>query len=289
MKRTLLIFLCLLLVPAFAQAQMVLDTFDSYDSTIVSEYQGDYPGQWLKPEIVTDNIHEGTGAMRVPWQNQCVTEWGGWQNIAHTHPDSLGYWDFSLYTEISIWYYVETPSSVVGEVDFRLMLEDLGSENEIPAGAENWISQHYILDAAPGWNELVVPLKADFENPTPSDGFGNPNWSGTPNDGLLNLDRIQSWIIEWSQRATLWSGDVGSIGTIMDSVSGVILFDIAQLQGVAPVELTFFNGKNVPGNVNMHTGWSGAVTTTDAEDADPSGVTGAVEWTTGWVYKKHHL
>jgi hypothetical protein len=231
MKRTLLIFLCLLFVPAFAQAQMILDTFDSYDSTQVSEYHGEYPGQWLMPEIVTDNVKMGTGAMRIPWQNQCVTQWGGWMNVTHTHPDSLGYYDFSLYTEFSMWYYVETPSSVTNEVDLRIMLRDLGPESEIPADRfpegnnEVWISQHYVLDATPGWNEIVIPLVPNFENPTPSDGFGNPNWSGTANDGQLNLEHIRAWQIEWSQRGTLWSGDVGTIGTVMDSVSGVVLFD----------------------------------------------------------------
>jgi hypothetical protein len=285
MKRALLIFICLLFVPAFAQAQMILDTFDSYDSTQVTEYQGDYPGQWLAPEIVTDNVKMGTGAMRIPWQNQCVTQWGGWLNVTHTHPDSLGYYDMSLYTEFSIWIYVESPSTVTTEVDLRFMLRDMGPESDIPAeryeegNQEVWISQHLALDAAPGWNEIVVPLTADYDNPTPSDGWGNPNWSGAANDGELNLEHIRAWQIEWSQRGGLWSGDVANIGTVMDSVSGIVLFDHAQLQGVAPVELVYFNGKNVPGNVTMGIGWSGSVEVTDEESADEG--TGSIKWAGG--------
>ena len=285
MKRTLLIFLCLLLVPAFAQAQLILDTFDSYDSTVVNESEGRTATQWLAPTIVTDNVHEGTGAMRVEWQNQCESQWGGWINIGHTHPDSLGYYDFSLYTEFSLWYYVESPSSVDGEIEFRILLNDLGPENDLPAerfndgGQEVWISQHYILDAVPGWNELVIPLEPDFESPTPSEGFGNPNWSGTANDGDLNLEHIRSWLIEWSQKATLWSGSTELVGTVMDSVSGIVLFDLAQCQGVAPVELVYFNGATVPGNITMAIGWSGAVEVTDEKSFDES--TTSIKWTDG--------
>ncbi len=251
----------------------------------IDENYGRTETQWLKTEIVTDNVKEGTGAMRIEWQNQCESQWGGWINLSHTHEDSLGYYDFSLYTEFSLWYYVESPSSVANEVDFRILLNDLGPETDIPAerfdtnGQEVWISQHYILDATPGWNQLIIPLVPDFTNPTPETGFGNPNWSGTANDGELNLEHIRTWLIEWSQRATLWSGSTELVGTIMDSVSGVILFDQAQLQGVAPVELVYFNGANVPGNITMGIGWSGAVEVSDEKTSDEG--TTSLKWTDG--------
>ena len=279
MRQVLLIFVGLLIFPMLAGAQMTLDNFDTYDSAAVSLYEGERAEQWFDISIVEDNKHEGTGAMRVVWQNQCETEWGGWINITHTADSVSKVFDFSLYTEFSIWYYVEKPSSVANEVDFRVMLNDLGSANELAESGETWISQNYILDAEPGWNNLVIPLRQDDENVTPTDGFGNPNWGGSvANDGDLNLDRIESWQIEWSQRANLWTG---AYRQDQDLVDGIILFDQAQLQGFAPVELVFFNGKAVPAVVNMHTGWSGSVELTDQEDADPSGVTGAVKLNMG--------
>jgi len=263
MKKALLLLSVLIALPLMVSGQFVLDNFDVIaDSTIMSIDEGQTESQWLDISLETTTVHAGEGALRVDWQNQCESQWGGWMNIAHTPEDSLGLYDFSLYKEFSIWYYVVTPSSTTDEVDFRLILDDVGPENDFSDdGQEVWISQHYIFDAAPGWNQLVIPL-IEGEGDTPSEGFGNPGWSGTANNSKLDLDKIRSWHLEWSQRSTLYQQP-------MDTVWGTIIFDDAELQGVAPVNLVFFNGVGNPGNVNMHTGWSGGVSITDEEAYTP--------------------
>ncbi|MCK4295591.1 MAG: hypothetical protein KAX28_02915, partial [Candidatus Marinimicrobia bacterium] len=274
MRKYLLFFVVFMLVTVSANGQYVLDNFDVIaDSTILSLSEGETSTQHLNLSLETTNVHGGDGAVKVDWQNQCTGEWGGWIHIAHLHPDSLGVYDFSPYTEFSIWYYVVEPSSTPNEVDFRIILYDVGpGGTSFEAGQQEvWISQHYVLDSTPGWNQIVIPL-VEGEGSTPSDGFGCPVWSGVAANGILDLNKIHSWLIEWSQGASLWGAD-------MDSVWGTIIFDDAELQGVAPVNLVFFNGRANPGNVSMYIGWSGNVEITDEEAYTPE--TNSIKWTTG--------
>ncbi len=274
MRKYLLFFVVFMLVTVSANGQFVLDDFDVIaDTTILTLSEGETSTQYLHLSLETTNVHGGDAAVRVDWQNQCVSQWGGWIHIGHLHPDSLGVYDFSPYTEFSIWYYVVEPSSTPNEVDFRIILNDVGPGGTgFEAGQQEvWISQHYVYDSSPGWNQIVIPL-VEGEGSTPSDGFGCPVWSGVAANGKLDLDRIHSWLIEWSQGASLWGAD-------MDSVWGTIIFDDAELQGVAPVNLVFFNGRANPGNVSMYIGWSGNVEITDEEAYTPE--TNSIKWTTG--------
>ena len=105
MRKYLLVFVVFMLVTVSANGQYVLDDFDVIaDSTILSLSEGETSTQHLNLSLETTNVHGGVGAVKVDWQNQCTGEWGGWIHIAHLHPDSLGVYDFSPYTEFSIWY-----------------------------------------------------------------------------------------------------------------------------------------------------------------------------------------
>ena len=64
-----------------------------------------------------------------------------------------------------------------------------------------------------------------------------------------------------------------------DTASGTIILDDFTLEGVAPNNLVFFNGKTVPTDVYMHVGWSGSVIVTDEEAATPG--TNSIKWMTG--------
>ena len=57
------------------------------------------------------------------------------------------------------------------------------------------------------------------------------------------------------------------------------MIDEMQLEGIAPVNLVFFNGNSNPANVNMHVGWSGAVEITDEESYDEG--TTSLKWAAG--------
>ncbi len=282
MKFFLLTIAVLLFIPAFAGAQFSYQIFN-FDSLIdttagYSDYGNDDANNtYLKYEIETTEKVEGDAALRVNWQNQCYDQYGGWIGINYFNTDSTDIPEFALYDSISFWIYVEEPQSVTNEVELRFILYDHGPGTSWDTW-EVWISHHLILDDAPGWQEVKIPMidvGADAQNQHIGPGFWNPGWGQTAEgNGILDLDAIAGWAIEWSQKATLYQQD-------MDSVSGVVLFDDLKLTGIKKVDLVFFNGKNVPGTVNMHTGWSGAVAKTEEVDADPSGVTGSVEWTTG--------
>jgi len=281
MKFSLLTIAVLLFIPAFAGAQFysLIDNFDALPDTNAGYgwYDDGGAATYINRSVSTDEKYEGTGAMRVEWQNQRYDQWGGWIGLNYFDPDSGVIEEFGLYDTLTLWFNNLVPQSK-SDVEFRIILYDYGPGTSYDT-YEVWISHFLILDDSPGWQQIKVPMidvGADAQGQHDGPGFWNPGWGQTAEgNGILDLDAISGWAFEWSQGTTYEQGD---------SISGVILFDDMRLSGIKKVDLVFFNGKNVPGTVNMHTGWSGSVAKTEAVDADPSGVTGSVEWTTeaGW-------
>ncbi len=272
MKKYLLFF-AVLLVPVFLAAQLQLNSFDTVPDTSYWEVYGNegVNHTYLHFLNETSEVHEGTGALRVEWQDQCYDQWGGWIGMVRSNPDSGAVYDFSPYTDITLWYYNAVPQSQSGQVEFRIILNDNGPGTS-EGNYEIWMSHHYILDDAPGWNKIDV--KMEDVGIQSSEGFWNPGWGQTAEgNGILDLDKIKGWQFEFSQGNALYQQP-------NDTVYGVIILDDLKLEGVAPVNVVFFNGKAVPGTVNMHVGWSGAVELTDEEDAQNQG-TGSIKWTTG--------
>ncbi len=274
LKSVLSLFL-LMALPLLVSGQYVINNFDTVpDTTYWSIYGNEGVNHtYIKLSPETSTVQEGAGALRVEWQNECYDQWGGWIGMIHDHPDSGATYDFSPYTEISIWYYNEVAQSKSGEVEFRIILRDAGpGTDEAEGNYEIWMSHHWILDDGPGWNKITVNL--EDVGMMSSDGFWNPGWGQiAEGNGVLDLDQIKGWNLEFSQGNALYQQED-------DTVSGVIILDDFKLEGVAPVNLVFFNGKALPSNVNMHVGWSGAVELTDEEDAANQG-TGSIKWTTG--------
>ncbi len=260
----------LLVMPLFLFAQTVLDNFDNgLDTTRYNIYLGDV-GTYLRTSVETNIVQEGNGALRIEWQNRCYDMWGGWIGLTHIRNDS-GFYDFTPYTHLSLWYYNEEAQSKTGEVEFRIILNE-GGPGTSGDNYETWMSHHWILDDAPGWHQIKVELK-DVGSMS-SDGFWLPgnDWGLFEGDGILELDKIIGWTFEFSQGNGLYQQPD-------DSVSGIIILDNLELTGVAPMNLIFFNGKAVPNNVEMSVGWSGSVTITDEEDAGKN--TTSIKWTTG--------
>ena len=273
MKKVLLLLTCLLFVPFLVQGQWVINNFDTLPDTSYWEIYADGGEHtYLNLSLETNNVYEGTGALKMEWQNECYDQYGGWIGVNHIHPDSLGVYDFSPYTHISLWYYVETPQSKPGKVHFRIILQEGGPGTDWENDEyETWFSHHFILDSAPGWNQIYVEMK-DIGIQS-NEGFWNPGWGQTAEgNGILELDKIRGWILEFSQDGTLWQAED-------DTVSGVLLVDDFELQGAAPINIVFFNGKSIPSNVSMFTGWSGTVEVTDEEAATAG--TNSIKWTTG--------
>lgn len=282
MKKYLLLIASLVFLPLAANGQLVIHNFDTVpDSTFLNVYgnNDDWPETHVFLSTETSTVHDGAGALRVDWQNKCYDQWGGWIGMNHFHPDSLGVYDFSPYTDISLWYYNATAQSKPGKVEFRIILYDAGPGTDPAAeGWEVWLSHHAILDQAPGWNQIVVKMEDGGDPAGPGaanagKAFWNPGWGqSVAGNGVLDLEKIAGWGIEFSQDASLYQQPD-------DSVSGVIILDEFQLQGVAPVNLVMFNGKAVPGGVNMSIGWSGSADVSNEDDF--TGGTNSIKWTCG--------
>lgn len=284
MKKATVLSALLLLVPMLASGQLVIHNFDTVpDSTYLNVYGNNdsWPETHVYLSTETNTVHGGTGALRVDWQNKCYDQWGGWIGMNHFHADAaaFGVYDFSPYTDISLWFYNAVPQNKPGKVEFRIILYDAGPGTDPAAGGwEVWISHHLILDKAPGWNQILVKMEdgGDLVAPwTPDAGkkFWNPRWGQwVAGNGVLDLDKIAGWGLEFSQDNSLYQQPD-------DSVAGVIILDDFELQGVAPVNLVMFNGKAVPAGVSMFVGWSGSAEIT-AED-DFTGGTNSIKWTCG--------
>ena len=273
MKKAMLLTVVLFLVPAFAFGQFVINDFDAVpDTNYWSSYDLTVEGTYIETSLETENVHGGDGALRIDWQNRAYDQYGGWMGFTHINPDSNAAYDFSPYTHVSLWYYVEEKLSKSGKVEFRIILRDGGAGTDWENDEyEVWFSHHYILDNDPGWNQLYVEMKdAGIQG---GDAFWNPGWGQTvTGNQVLDLDQIRGWTLEFSQDGTLWQ-------EADDSVSGVLIIDDFELQGSAPIDVVFFNGVSTPSNVSMFTGWSGTAEITD-EDAYKEG-TKSVKWVTG--------
>ncbi len=273
MSKYVLTMVMLIALPFMLSAQYVINNFDTLpDSNYFDVYGNEGVNHtYLKLSLETNTVHEGTGALRVDWQDECYDQWGGWIGMTHDNPDSGETYDFSPYTNLTLWYYNEVPQSKSGEVEFRIILRDAGPGTDEAAGNyEIWISHHWILDNAPGWNKIDV--KMEDVGMMSDEGFWNPGWGqAAEGNGILDLDKIKGWTFEFSQGNALYQQPD-------DTVSGVIILDDFEATGVAPMNLVFFNGKAVPSNVNMHTGWTGSAEVTQEDDAANQG-TGCIKLT----------
>ncbi len=266
----------LLLFPLCLQAQFVLNDFDTIlDPAYFTVYDGGAK-TYLDLTQDTNVKHAGPASLRIAWQNRSSTADGGWIGLQRIHPTADGVFDFSPYTDVSFWYYIEKPCSKPGHVDFRFILYDMGDGTSVVA-QEIWLSHSTILDDTPGWKRLVIPLKdVGGVMPGTGEGFWNPRWgqSATGNK-VLDLDRIRAWSFEFSMDGTFYQA-------ANDTADGVIYLDDVQLEGAAPLNLVMFNGKSIPAGVNMHIGWSGSAALSEEEDY--TGGTRSIKWVTesGW-------
>ncbi len=282
MSKLGLLVICLFCVPFALHGQMQLISFDTIPDTTFMTVDGGpaLDVTYTKVELETTNKNEGTGALRVDWKDRCWDQYGGWIGLNFFHPDSLGLWDFSPYTELTLWYYIEKKASVPNnEVHFRIILYDVGAGASFADGQQEvWLSHHLILEAEPGWNQIVVKLEDGGDAvaswmPDVGKAFWNPRWGqNATGNQILDLDRIHGWRFEISQEANLYQKEV-------DWITGTMLLDNLSLQGARPISLVMFNGKSLPSDVSMFVGWSGTAAVTNEEAYVPG--TNSVKWVAG--------
>lgn len=282
MKRCLLMIVGLLVWSGISQAQtFMFDNLDTpvdssrYDLQIVVVDGSDTSQINLSQE--TTLVAEGAAAMRVDWITQRAQSWGGFSKFQIFHPDSFGVWDFSLYENLVLKYYNEVPSSDSGHVHLRISLTDVSDAplNTYDSNnAEFWYSFEYILDDAPGWNEIVLPLEdvgaAAFDG---MNGFYRTGWSGTVGNDQLDLDKIKGFHFEMSIDAP----------QDFSIHHGSIIFDALGFSGVRSVPVFMFNGAVLPADFEIFTWGQSSLTMEEGSGVpDPLGnPTNALKWTQG--------
>ncbi len=232
-----------LMVPSIVFGQDVLQSFDTaLDSSYwFYEHVSSSTQTVTTLSLENANVKEGAGSMKVDYAVQATESWGGYANIMHGAPGTELF-DFSPYTHLKVWYYNGTPQSLPTTTHIRVLLKDMSNvteENRLMANisqAEFWYSHFFILDSAPGWNELVLPLQ---DVGAQSDqGVWLPGWAGAAGNSEFNLEAIKAWKIEWSIDASPHNaGNPQASGTS----TGTIYFDHLQLTGHAFPVINYFD------------------------------------------------
>ena len=145
-----------------------------------------------------------------------------WMTILDTQPRDGGVWDWSGYDSISFSYYNSVPQSLEDRINLRLNLNDFGDVAD-PANytglGEYYYSFHYILDNAPGWNTITMPLERN--DSWDGGGFNLTGWAGDAGNGEVDKHAIGGFHLEFS----ISGGGDG------DYSSGTIVLDDFKLTG----------------------------------------------------------
>jgi hypothetical protein len=208
--------------------------------------------------------HEGTKSMKVEWIMNSSETWGGSCGMEYKVPVATKkYLDFSMSKHISLWFNNTVPSNKKGSVQMRFKLHDAGGNSAYWNGAdrnsqcEDWYFQSALVyDATPGWKELIIPLKDLGEgNPQNELGFSLTGWSGTKNNGVLDLDKIIGYTIEWT--APVIGGD--------NLAKGTVYYDDLSLQGsqYTPIYLFENAAEAKADNMSWSSGNKGVIILTD--------------------------
>ncbi len=268
MTRSLLLCVMLFLWTGLAYSQYVVSNFDEHpDSVFTGNYAQVSDNSEVIVSLETSIVQEGIGSMRYDYVVEAAETWGGFAKYEFWNPDPDAVWDFSGYENISFWYYNDASTS--GTAEFRLQFFDVSdvSNNTYDAGqTELWYSFHYILDGAPGWNKVTMPMQNVGDQATAGgNGFWRTGWAGIAGNDQLDLEYIKGIGMEIS------------IPGPQDFriIDGIILIDDMRLEGLAPVDLVFFNGRIIPADKTPFA-WNGAIAVED--NAGATAGTPALRW-----------
>lgn len=231
------------LLPGLVLGQEVLQSFDTeLDSSYWAyEHVASSTQTYTNLSLATDIVKTGAGSMKVDYAVQGSESYGGYANIMHGAPETQVF-DFSSYTHLRMWYYNAIPQSIPSTTHIRVLLKDMSNvaaDDRIMANilqSEFWYSHFFVLDAQPGWNELVLPL---VDVGAQSDqGVWLPGWAGQNGNSTLDLDQIKAWKVEWSIDASVYNASDPQASGIS---SGTIYFDDLRLTGHAYPVINYFD------------------------------------------------
>ncbi len=277
MKNLSTILMAFLISSSLYAQSVVLDDFDSAPTdsnywNIVMNTNADSAVSYLHLDYGTSVIHDGAGALKIDYSVHNAEPWGGFIKMEHWNPDTNAYFDFSAYQNISIWYYNDTAQDNPGRVHVRLQFYDA---SDSPNGAntydamqtEVYYSFHYILDNAPGWNQIVMPMVSNGS--WDGQGFNLTGWAGIAGNNTLDLDKIKGWGIEFSV-----SGEGEG-----DHVTGSIILDNYLVQDIAPNPILIFNGKNTLNGLTSFSWGQSQLNIVEGGGINPA--TNAIQWIQG--------
>ncbi len=230
MRKTFLL-LFLLLVPVLVSAQQVIQSFDTQlDSTywrFENSQAADSTKGFINYSLETNEVLFGTGAQLTEYSAHNIEPWGGYSKIYYMAPDSQ-VMDWSAYDSVSFWYNNVSPQSAAGKVHLRFELYDVSDAPDTTSDAnqmEFYYSFHYVLDNAPGWHEIKMPLvdgRAIPElNEWGGEAFNRTGWAGITGNDFLDKDKIKGFAFEFS----ISGGGEGDVST------GSIILDHLTLKG----------------------------------------------------------
>jgi len=294
-KKQLLLVLVLVIAVSFAYGQREINSFDvaSTDTnywTWNAHVQAKLTGPGGHYEInsnanpdsgfvilthVDDPVMMGAGALRCDYSVHNAESWGGYTKIEHYHPDPNSVYDWSAYDTISLYYYNSVPQNLAGRVQFRVCLQDVsdsptGNDTYTNANCEYWYSFHKVLDASPGWNEIMIGLTGIMGSDQDiSDKFQMTNWAGIAGNQTLDRDKIKGFTFEWSISGS-GAGDCSK---------GTFVLDNMTLKGPFAAPFIIFNGKTLHNTLSTFTWGQSTLAIEEGVGFTPG--SNALKWTQG--------
>ncbi len=248
MKKTYVFLFMVLLFPLGLWAQDVIQSFDTqldstYFSIVRSPSSSDSTSNIGYP-LETEVVQDGSGAIRLDYKVHNIEGYGGFVKLEHTNPDSAGFYDWSAFDTLSIWYYNDVKQDLAGRVHLRINLSDASNAPDTSTNSNNmefYYSFHYILDNEPGWNEIKIKLEDGRGNPDldewGGEAFNRTGWAGIEGNDKLDTDKIRQFAFEFSINGS-GEGDISQGSVILDNMT---------LKGYLGKSLVLFNGNSVPG------------------------------------------
>ena len=282
MKKQLLMITVLVLAVGISYGQ-VINTFDAEpDTTYWAFFMGDNASadsSAVDHSIVADPVFEGAGAMKLEYSAHNSESWGGFSKIEHWHPDSNATYDFTGYDSISFWYYNAVPQSAAGKVHLRFNLHDVsdsenGNKTYDITECEYYYSFLYILDNAPGWNEIKMPLVGN--DSWDGNGFNLTGWAGVTGNAVLDKDKIKGFSLEFS----ISGGGEG------DRSYGTIILDNLMLTGPVATPFILFTGEALTSKLSTFTWGQSTLEVEEGTGIDGSNALKWIqgdEWANGWT------
>ncbi|KAA3610097.1 MAG: T9SS C-terminal target domain-containing protein [Calditrichaeota bacterium] len=227
MRKTFLL-LFLFIVPGFLMAQQVIQSFDTALDTSYWGHEisvaADSTKGFVNYSLEETEVQFGSGAQLNEYSAHNIEPWGGYSKIEYVAPGAE-VMDWSAYDSVSFWYNNITPQDLTGRIHLRFELYDVSDVPDTTSDAsatEFYYSFHYILDNAPGWNEIKMPLVDGRAIPEldewGGEAFNRTGWSGVVGNDKLDKDKIKGFAFEFSISGD-GNGDVGMGAIILDHLT----------------------------------------------------------------------